>query len=230
MVCRGETSAHTAEPAAVFTRTLAGLKRRGSGLLLVGADPTLTQACDRFLGESETDPRYRLFVRTDDNCTHSDAAASGRVKCIERATRTRSTAASTQPTAAKSTPPVDTTVLTKPSLSALGIAISDAIAEFEGESGGLQPGELRVCFDSLTPLFEEHTRESVFRFLHILTARVRNVNGMAHFHLPAEMESALVTDLAPIFDAIVEVRTAGGHAEQRWKLVQQDVTTDWLSL
>ncbi|WP_458209045.1 DUF7504 family protein [Haladaptatus sp. NG-SE-30] len=209
----------------MFTRTLAGLKRRGSGLLLVGPEPTMDQACDRFLGESETEPRYQLFVRTDDDRSHSHQSDNGGVKVVERTTYTRSASVTVDDGHS-----VDTTVVTSRSLPKLGIAISEAIVEFERENGKLFPGELRVCFDSLTPLLEEYSNESVFRFLHILIARVRNVNGMAHFHLPMESNSTVVRTLSPVFDAVVEVRSTGGYPEQRWHLIQQDVTTDWLSL
>ncbi|WP_227376640.1 DUF7504 family protein [Haladaptatus halobius] len=225
MECSGETSVHKPETAAVFTRTLAGLKRRGSGLLLIGPEPVMEQACGRFLGESETEPRRRVFVRTRGGHTHSHEPSAGSVKVVERATHTRSATAISSGGCE-----TDTTVVTSTSLPSLGITISEAIDEFERESGGLASGELRVCFDSLTPLLEEHSRESVFRFLHVLTARIRNVRGMAHFHLPADMDSMVVRTLSPAFDAVVEVCATGEVAEQRWHLVRQDVTTGWLSL
>ncbi len=229
---RGETSSYTSETAAIFTRALAGLKRRGSGLLLVGPQPAMQQACQRFLGESQTEPRQRLFVRTDGDCHHAREVSAGEpsassTKVIERTTHTRS--ATTVPTINHGDEP-ETTTVTSDSLPGLGIAISEAIEGFERERGELESGELRVCFDSLVPLLEDFGDEAVFRFLHILTARIRHVNGMAHFHLPAEMDSKIVRTLAPVFDAVVEVRTAGGEPQQRWQLVQQDVTTDWLSL
>ncbi|WP_435153599.1 DUF7504 family protein [Haladaptatus sp. DFWS20] len=246
MQYRGENSTSASETAAVFTRTLAGLKRRGSGLLLVGPQPAMDEACNRFLGESQTEPRQRLLVRTDGENHHTHAACAGlgsatdctsgsndgTTKVIERVTHTRGAAMASNAGyegAGTDTEP-ETTVLTSRSLPRLGITISEVIDEFDRECGGLESGELRVCFDSLTPLLEEYDQESVFRFLHILTARIRHVNGMAHFHLPAEMDSTIINTLAPVFDAVVEVRTTGGLAEQRWQLVQQDVTTDWLSL
>lgn len=246
MQYRGENSASASETAAVFTRTLAGLKRRGSGLLLVGPQPAMDEACNRFLGESQTEPRQRLLVRTDGDSHHADEACTGlgsavdctggsndgTTKVIERVTHTRGAAIVSNSRRKKTgtdTEP-ETTVLTSRSLPRLGITISEVIDEFDQGCSGLESGELRVCFDSLIPLLEEYDQEAVFRFLHILTARVRNVNGMAHFHLPAEMDSTIINTLAPVFDAVVEVRTTGGVAEQRWRLVQQDVTTDWLSL
>lgn len=229
MRARDENSAEIPETAAVFTRALAGLKRRGSNFLLVGPEPAMEQACERFLGDATAEPRRRLFVRTGGNCPHAYGMANANnavnVKVIEQATETRSTA-----TVSNSENHVDKTVLDTESLATLGIEISKAIEEFEEEGGPLMSSELRVCFDSLTSLADEHDNETVFRFLHVLTGRIRNVNGMGHFHLPVEMDSTIVRTLLPVFDAAVEVRTTGGNVEQRWHLVRQDVTTEWLTL
>lgn len=120
--------------------------------------------------------------------------------------------------------------VTDESLPALDDAIVECIDEFRAVSGDLDPAELRVCVDSVVPLVEEHGAEAVFRFLRVLTARVRCDDGMGHFHLPTDVNSDLVRTLAPVFDAVVEVRCRKGYAEQRWHLQEQDVTTRWLSL
>ncbi|WP_423745041.1 hypothetical protein V5735_03155 (plasmid) [Haladaptatus sp. SPP-AMP-3] len=228
----GENSSEARETAEIFTRELAELKRRGSGLLVVGAEPPMQRACERFLGDATATPRRRVFVRTDGNfvrpdgeCHHTHAGTHEDAKVIKQAADTRSTAA-----ASNVSNRANTTVLRTQNLAPLGIEISGAIDEFERECGPLAPGELRVCFDSLTPIIEEHDRESVFRFLHVLIGRIKTVNGMGHFHLPAEMDSTIVRTLLPVFDAAVEIRMNGGNAEQRWHLVERDVTTEWLSL
>ncbi|GKZ13399.1 hypothetical protein HAL_12800 [Haladaptatus sp. T7] len=185
----------------------------------------MQRACERFLGDATETPRRRVFVRTDGECHHTHAGAHEDTKFIEQVTDTRSTAA-----VSNVGNRADTTVLRTQKLAPLGIEISGAIDEFERECGPLAPGELRVCFDSLTPLIEEHDPESVFRFLHVLIGRIMTVNGMGHFHLPAEMDSTIVRTLLPVFDAAVEVRVNGSNAEQRWHLVERDVTTEWLSL
>ncbi|EFW92442.1 hypothetical protein ZOD2009_09043 [Haladaptatus paucihalophilus DX253] len=222
---RGENSSEARETAEIFTRELAELKRRGSGLLVVGTKPPMQRACERFLGDATETPRRRVFVRTDGERHHTHAGAHEDTKFIEQVTDTRSTAA-----VSNVGNRADTTVLRTQKLAPLGIEISGAIDEFERECGPLAPGELRVCFDSLTPLIEEHDPESVFRFLHVLIGRIKTVNGMGHFHLPAEMDSTIVRTLLPVFDAAVEVRVNGSNAEQRWHLVERDVTTEWLSL
>lgn len=222
----GENSSEARETAEIFTRALAELKRRGSGLLVVGTEPPMQRACERFLGDATATPRRRVFVRTDNGCHRVHAETDGSdAKVIKQAADTRSTAA-----ASNVNNRANTTVLRTQNLAPLGIEISGAIDEFERECGPLAPGELRVCFDSLTPIIEEHDPESVFRFLHVLIGRIKTVNGMGHFHLPAEMDSTIVRTLLPVFDAAVEVRMSGGDAEQRWHLVERDVTTEWLSL
>ena len=147
------------------------------------------------------------------------------MKIIEQPTAVRSTSTTSS---TESLP--DRTVLETDGLAELGIEISNAIDEFERESGALSSGELRVCLDSLTPLVETHDHESLFRFLHVLTGRIKTVNGMGHFHLPAEMDSRAVRTLLPVFDAAIELRMIGSDVEQRWHLVQRNVTTEWLSL
>lgn len=237
---RGENSAETGETAVTFTRELARLKRRGCGLLLVGPEPAMHRACDRLLGDATAEPRRRVFVRTagkapqthmpSDDATTPKAditanANAGDVKIIEQPTAVRSTS-----TTSSTRNHPDRTVLETDGLAELGIEISNAIDEFERESGALSSGELRVCLDSLTSLVETHDHESLFRFLHVLTGRIKTVDGMGHFHLPAEMDSRVVRTLLPVFDAAIELRMIGSDVEQRWHLVQQNVTTEWLSL
>ncbi len=117
--------------------------------------------------------------------------------------------------------------VTSNELTELGITISECIDEFEHRSGDLAPAELRVCFDSITPLLE-HDERTLFQFLHILTGRIRSVNGMSHFHLPVPYESAIVSVVTPLFDAVIELRAIDGHPQQRWRLRDEDITTDWM--
>lgn len=231
------TDAPETETAAAFSRALTSLKRQGSCLLLVGADhdAALSKSCQRFLGDETAGPRRRLFVATDadgrsvrDRIRSTDGRPDdSEVTIVDWSTRTRSAVAGVAE-AARAPIPEIRVESEKPS--ELGIEISAAIAEFEAASGELDPAELRVCFDSLSPVLAEYDGETAFRFLHVLTARIRGVRGMGHFHLPVERDSQAVRTVAPLFDAVVEVRTRNGRAEQRWHLREQDLTTDWLSL
>lgn len=113
-------------------------------------------------------------------------------------------------------------------LPGLGAAITGVIDDFEtvAGSGGLAPAELRMCLDSLGPLVAEHGRSTVFRFLHLLTERVRRAAGLGVYHLPAPSDDESVAMLASLFDATVELRVEDGRPRQRWDL--GDVRSEWL--
>ncbi|USZ68404.1 hypothetical protein NGM10_01370 [Halorussus salilacus] len=112
----------------------------------------------------------------------------------------------------------------------LGVAVEDAIEGFEEGGARISPAELRVCFDSLTPLVEDYGDRDVRRFLLGVTETVERVDGMGHYHLPARYDSEVVGSLSPLFDAVVEVRRADGEIQQRWHLSDPDIATDWLAL
>lgn len=220
---------------ATFTRALASLKRRGSNLLVVGAgnDRTHADACRRLLGDDETD-RRRLFVFTDrSGCSVDDETTSGTgTRVVEYATRTRGAAAAqpseTAGSAAGPQAPGRREVVDD--LPSLGRAVGEAVADFEDDTAGMAPAQLRLCVDSLRPLLDEHDEQAVFRFLHAMTGDVRAVRGMGHYHLPVAYDDATVRTLAPLFDAVVEIRSQGADAQQRWHLREAGVTTDWLGL
>lgn len=113
-------------------------------------------------------------------------------------------------------------------LPGLGAAVTEAIDGFETVAGadGLAPAELRMCVDSLGPLVAEHGRSTVFRFLHLLTERVRRAAGLGSYHLPAPPDDESVAMLASLFDATVELRVEDGQPRQRWDL--GDVRSEWL--
>lgn len=219
-----ETGQGATETAA-FSQALASLKRRGSNLLIVGAasDQAHVHACRRLLGD-DGPTRRRLFVLTDRD--HSAVqGATGDAAVVEYESMTRSAAAA--PAGTESTVEPRERVVT---LDGLGDAARSAIESIEAEAGDLSPSELRLCFDSLRPLLEEHSEQRVFRFLHALTGDVRGVSGMGHFHLPIAYEDQAVRTIAPLFDAVVEVRAHGGQSQQRWHLREEDLSTDWLPL
>ncbi len=120
-------------------------------------------------------------------------------------------------------------------LDALGIAISETIADFERLAGELidddpAAGEIRICLRSLDPLIDRHGLERTFRFLHLLRARTRSVNGMAHAHLAAPLDSERVRTLEGVTDATIEVGLDGSDPVHRWHLRNPAVTTGWLQL
>lgn len=213
-----------------FAQALSGLKRRGSGLLVVGAarHEAHLGACRRLLGDA-SEHRRRLVVLTDSvpgGEARTDADAGPGLRVIDRRPTTRSAAASER--SGIGTAPNDLRTLRRETLAA--VEASDAEAE------GLAPAELRVCLDSLRPLLDVYDERAVREFVRAVVEATREVGGMCHVHLPAEGDSAAVDSVADLFDATVEVRTVrwdGDEApgiEQRWRLHDPEVATDWLPL
>ncbi|MFC6810707.1 hypothetical protein ACFQGT_05060 [Natrialbaceae archaeon GCM10025810] len=202
---------------ASFAQTLGDLKRDGSNILVVGTAATAAHgaACDRLLGEENGGGRYRIEVTT------ADAGGDrGRDHGRSGDGITRRTITYDPHRAGADRGEVDP-------LSALGADVIETIDRFEAEADGLGPSELRLCVDSLVPLLQERRSEKVFRAVHVLTSRVRRVNGMAHYHLPLRPDHDAVRLFGPLFDATVELRTREGRAEQRWHLREQATPTDW---
>lgn len=65
------------------------------------------------------------------------------------------------------------------------------------------------CFDSITALLQYTTVEKAFRFLHVLTNRVRRTGATAHYHLiPGTHDEQALATLGTLFDARIDA-TAG---------------------
>lgn len=88
-------------------------------------------------------------------------------------------------------------------LTGLGITLSEFLSEKEDAS-------VRLCFDSLTALLQYADLKQAFRFLHIVTGRVKSANGVGHYHLdPAAHDQQTLATIQGLFDAVVEVDDAG---------------------
>ncbi len=253
----GEERRGSHEATARFRRRLADLKRNGCNVLLVGTD-ALDAACERLLGESSAGPRYRLFVTADSRPATADArlrsvqsgpygdsaavvdwaadvrggsaaddVAAGNRSFDGESLGTRSPAGSVRDASDAS---FFQTTVESDDLRDLGGAVEETAERFAAEAGGLSPGELRLCFDSIVPLVADYDERSVRRFLLGLTETVERFDGMAHYHLPAEYDSETVESIEALFDAVVEVQYGTAEIEQRWHLAEPDITTDWLAL
>lgn len=218
-----------------FARSLATLKRRGSNLLVVGSpdEEARLAACRRLLGNGTSETRRRLFVLTD--ATHTDAElGAGPVTpetaaIVSQRAYTRSTAAAT-PGSSPLPQNIPRREVDSDTLGSLAWAIEEEIDRFESHADGLSTGELRLCFDSLTPLLSEQDTPDVRQFLQAVGNRIKASSGMAHYHLPVPKSDPIVDDIASCFDAIIELRLHDGMPEHRWYLQRKDLESGWLSL
>ncbi|MFB6104585.1 MAG: hypothetical protein ABEJ57_05800 [Halobacteriaceae archaeon] len=219
-----ETNAEV-EESETFAAALAAMKRDGSVLLTTGASVgTLRSACQRLLGDTATTPRRRLFVLTEQVGPDHPARTGGpgdHVRTLNYRTQTRSAATTA------SGPQAGHDRIVTGDLSDLYAAIEAEVTDAERDARNLEPAQLRVCLDSLDTVLAAHGQEETFTFLHEFRALIRGADGMAHVHLPAAMDDAVVGVLTPLFDAVIEVREG---PQQRWHLREPEFTTDWLSL
>jgi hypothetical protein len=98
-------------------------------------------------------------------------------------------------------------------LTGIGIELSELLSTIAGAAGD-EP--LSVCFDSITSLLQYADLQRTFRFLHVVTGRIKTVGGVGHFHIdPAAHTDQELATLKGLFDAVVEVDEDGGFSVTR---------------
>jgi hypothetical protein len=95
-------------------------------------------------------------------------------------------------------------------LTGLGIRISQCLRAWEDEVDR----RIVVCFDSLTSLLQFADIKRVFRFLHVLTSRIRKAGARAHFHVhPVAHDEQTLATLRSLFDVTYEQDDGGEWVE-----------------
>lgn len=196
--------------AAPLPGVLAGLKREGSSLLVVGDSTGQRALCERLAG-SEQLTRDRIIVET-----------SGDQQCRCESMATDSVTRVEVPTA------VTVAAGDDPALQArLSEIASRVVTEIDALADAVGPGDLRVCLGPVDPLFAVSEPDRVALFLDAVLERVRREAGMVHVHVTAPRDSENVARLTLLFDAVLESR-ADPVIQHRWHLPERDTTTNWL--
>jgi hypothetical protein len=212
-----------------FSDALTELEDGGCNFLVVGPVPGgVHHRVSQQLFGAETAVRHRLLVLLARNDAELESRFGfppsqmppGTVSVVRHSMFLRSTA--TDVTREPFSRRVDTD-----RLSDLGRAISEEVLEFVRSTTRRAPGWFRLGFDSLLPLLENYETEPVFRLLRTMTHRIRDVSGMGHFHLSVPMDAYIVDQLRPIFDGLVEIRRREGGYQQRWHLIERDLSSPW---
>lgn len=207
-----------------FSRRLEELKEAGSLLLVVGDDPRARSAVSEQLLGSPRAERLPVFVllgrdraMADERVGDADLDPS---QVIEYAF-SRSVAQSGGETTASSRRQLT-------SLGALADDIDDTIEAVAARTEApLAAGQLRVCIDSLTGAVDGFERAAVEGFLDEVRDAVTDRRGMAHAVLPLPAVPDRYSWLAGEFDAVVEARSVEGDAQERWRLADGDLLTEW---
>lgn len=214
-----------------FRYWLQKLKQRGSNLLITGTISDDVSACasQRLFGQKRDRARILALIdRTDTNpasrLPNNVSVDDSRTWFIDQCHGERSI----PDAATNATSPLD--YPEKNNVHQLCEEIQTAINFYVENGDDLAPAVLRVGIDSLYPLLQNN-REATKRTLRTLTTAVRDVQGMAHYHVRVPDDTPLVDDLTPLFDARIELRKRRGlPPEQRWHVPEIGETTTWIEL
>jgi hypothetical protein len=218
-----------------FQEVLKRFKHDGCNLLVTGAvsEDVTVQATRTLLGSADAE-RKRVVALADSGSESvgerlpPGVDSSGPdVWLVDQQTQQRSV-----PKAVRSADvELPTATDDRDTLGDLREEIVVAIDYFDEADGGLDPAELRLSVSSLDRLAHEHDPDEIARFVRSVSAMVRGVRGMAHYHLPRPDDDEIVERLSPLFDARVELRKRDGlPTEQRWHVPKFDQQTDWVRL
>lgn len=218
-----------------FQEVLKQYKHDGCNLLVTGAvsEDVTVKATKTLLGAPDADRKRVIALGNSRQESVAERLPPGvgaddpDVWVIDQDARQRSV-----PGVARSTDAdVPATGEVEDTLTRLREEIVLAIDYFEDACDGLSPSELRLSVSSLDRLAHEHEPCDVTRFLRSVSAMVRGVRGMGHYHLPRPDDDEVVERFSPLFDARIELRKRDGlPTEQRWHIPQYEETTDWVRL
>lgn len=89
-------------------------------------------------------------------------------------------------------------------LTGVGIELSELLSGMASAAGDDE--EIAVCFNSITSLLQYADVQRAFRFLHVITGRVKTVGGVGHYHIdPEAHDRKTLATLKGLFDAVVEI-------------------------
>ncbi|MFC7044961.1 hypothetical protein ACFQH6_05545 [Halobacteriaceae archaeon GCM10025711] len=220
-----------------FSRRLSALKQRGCNLLVVNDSHSAGHVCQRLLGEPALARRH-LFVPTTATVSsvlgrHDPHPADPSMLGVVDATGAHRPRTGTATTAHAGTvdPATEwyTAVDDLTDLSGLLDATTDHIDRLTADDPG--PSTLRVCLESVDPLFDAVPLFDLFQFLHALTGRVRRERGIGHVHAAAGVGETELAAIEPLFDVTVRTRTdEDGTVWQRWRDHETGEQSEWLQL
>lgn len=98
-------------------------------------------------------------------------------------------------------------------LTGIGIELSELLSELAADAG--EDERIAVCFDSVTVLLHHSDLQRAFRFLHVVTGRVRNAGARCYYHFdPDAHDQQAMATISGLFDATLE------HDDDGWTVTQ----------
>lgn len=185
------------------------------GTLLVSG-PAMTGKYDLlldFLVEGATRGDGSLFVTTNEDADSVLADVESRGISDLSSVRLVDCVSEQQSTNAEYPPERVEYVNSPGDLTGLGIGVTEQLRRFyESDTD-----RVRTAFSSLSTLLMYSDLETVFRFLHVLTGRIDETNGLGMFTIDPETHDAgTVNTLKQLFDGAIEIRSNDGTTELRF--------------
>lgn len=217
-----------------LSKELAALKRQGASLLVVGDESG--GVCSSLLG-AEKEARRAIFVPTaigvaDVRQRWNGEESADRFAVVD-VTGTRRPDVITAPTVGDpGIAPGDAEWYEKVPLDDPGGLVSAVRRRLDRlAADDPPPATIRLCLDSLDPLYDTLGEDRLFRLVTTLCLSVTSVDGMAHVHVSPGLPAGVRETLEPLFDATIEIeRGASGGHKQRWHLHDSGIETDWLAV
>lgn len=186
-------------------------------LLSPALEPAGTQACGTLCTGARSTGRDILvltFTETPDDIlsrlrSQATATPPAKIGIISVGDSTRSATATD---GGGPTGPVGISTLNSPGdLTGMGITITEQLREWVGDGN-----QIAVCFDSLSMLLQYADLDRTFRFLHVITGRLRAVDAISHFHMdPTVHEEKTLNTVKTLFDAALEFEEDGSWRVSR---------------
>ena len=175
----------------------------GTNLLVAGPPLTGKRRLGRqILRRGTADGEGAIVISTRDTATRvqslfDDDDLVGVVDCVTERVRSSPTETDTVRYASS---PTD--------LTGIGIEFTEFLEYFQSERSIARN---RVLFDSVTTLLEYSTLQTVFRFLHAVTARVAEVDALGVFVVESSVhDEKTMATVRELFDGVVETDRDGG--------------------
>ncbi|MFB6253399.1 MAG: hypothetical protein ABEI06_02190 [Halobacteriaceae archaeon] len=217
------------------------LKRTGANLLVVSAEPEEKQICSQLLGAKERTRRC-LFVPTtvgvnDILDRYRNQQQTKEFFGIININTNSSLRVSSDPendmlnmsfpsAEIDSDQPWYTEIQEMTDLPAITEAVQTHLEHFQQQKPN--SSEVRFCLESIDPYVDALEEEALFRFLLLLTASIRNINGIGHHHVSTAVPYQTRKLIQPLYDATIEVKRETGHLRQRWRLHDAGIETHWM--
>ncbi|WP_406660018.1 recombinase RecA [Methanolobus sp. ZRKC3] len=194
---------------------LVGDIREGTNLMMIGPPMSrkddlldviiygnLSNADDSAIIVSTREPGERILGWFEENGMDPSTVNLGVVDCV---TKTLGIGAADVEGIKRASSPVD--------LTGIGVKISQFFEDFFVRKGSPR---VRLCINSLSTILMYSNLQTVFRFLHVFTGRVKAAGGFGLYVVEDEMhDPQTIATLKQLFDGLIEIKAMGDSYAMR---------------